>query len=56
MGALQVFNNLSVPYSTMLMFELHKRQGEYFVEIYLRNDTKHDRYPLAIPGKASALL
>jgi prostatic aicd phosphatase len=36
--------------TTMLELSKHKISGEYGVEIYLRNSTKSDPYPLTIPG------
>ncbi|XP_058800488.1 prostatic acid phosphatase-like [Phymastichus coffea] len=43
--------DLQIPaYSTMVMIELHEDEGQYFVQLYLRNLTQYDPYPLTIPG------
>lgn len=36
--------------TTMLEFSQHKGTGQHGVEIYLRNSTTVDAYPLTIPG------
>lgn len=38
--------------TAMLEFSKHKQTGEYGVEIFLRNSTTVDPYPLTIPGCA----
>ncbi|PNI96164.1 ACPP isoform 9, partial [Pan troglodytes] len=30
--------------------ELYFEKGEYFVEMYYRNETQHEPYPLMLPG------
>ncbi|KAF3827136.1 hypothetical protein GH733_002622 [Mirounga leonina] len=43
--ALDVYNGLLPPYASCHIMEL-----EYFVEMYYRNETQHEPYPLTLPG------
>ena len=40
-----------MPYSICVMVELHQIEENHFVQVFLRNDSNHDRYPLALPGQ-----
>ncbi|XP_008823310.1 prostatic acid phosphatase isoform X1 [Nannospalax galili] len=50
--ALDVYNGLLPPYASCHIMELHHEDGEYFVEMYYRNETQHEPYPLTLPGCA----
>ncbi|XP_071517146.1 prostatic acid phosphatase-like isoform X2 [Panulirus ornatus] len=49
---LGVFNNVAPPYATTVLIELHKMDGEHFVQMFLRNDTQMVEPPhkLILPG------
>ncbi|XP_027728171.1 prostatic acid phosphatase isoform X1 [Vombatus ursinus] len=57
-GALQigldVFNGKLPPYAACHIMELYLENGQYNVEMYYRNDTKQDPYPLTLPGCTSS--
>ncbi|XP_011511249.1 prostatic acid phosphatase isoform X2 [Homo sapiens] len=48
--ALDVYNGLLPPYASCHLTELYFEKGEYFVEMYYRNETQHEPYPLMLPG------
>ncbi|XP_014393015.1 PREDICTED: prostatic acid phosphatase isoform X3 [Myotis brandtii] len=48
--ALDVFNGILPPYASCHLMELYLEKGEYFVEMYYRNETHHEPYPLTLPG------
>ncbi|PNI96162.1 ACPP isoform 3 [Pan troglodytes] len=48
--ALDVYNGLLPPYASCHFTELYFEKGEYFVEMYYRNETQHEPYPLMLPG------
>ncbi|XP_011370515.1 prostatic acid phosphatase isoform X1 [Pteropus medius] len=48
--ALDVFNGILPPYASCHLMELYLEKGEYFVEMYYRNETQHEPYPLTLPG------
>uniref|UniRef100_A0A8C9LZI3 acid phosphatase n=1 Tax=Piliocolobus tephrosceles TaxID=591936 RepID=A0A8C9LZI3_9PRIM len=48
--ALDVYNGLLPPYAACHLMELYFEKGEYFVEMYYRNETQHEPYPLTLPG------
>ncbi len=56
LGALGVYENYSIPYSTAVMVELHRQvppgqnQYRYIVQIWVRNDTDADPVKLTLPG------
>jgi prostatic aicd phosphatase len=52
LSAFNVWEKQFPDYAITAMFELskHKQSGEYGVEIFLRNSTKNQPYPLRIPG------
>uniref|UniRef100_A0A1D5QQZ0 acid phosphatase n=1 Tax=Macaca mulatta TaxID=9544 RepID=A0A1D5QQZ0_MACMU len=52
--ALDVFNGLLPPYAACHLMELYFEKGEYFVEMYYRNETQHEPYLLTLPGCSSS--
>ncbi|XP_036287372.1 prostatic acid phosphatase isoform X4 [Pipistrellus kuhlii] len=48
--ALDVFNGILPPYASCHIMELYLEKGDYFVEMYYRNETNHEPYPLTLPG------
>ncbi|KAM4821514.1 prostatic acid phosphatase [Thomomys bottae] len=48
--ALDVYNGILPPYASCHLMELYLEKGEYFVEMYYRNETQHEPYPLMLPG------
>nr|XP_013015432.1 prostatic acid phosphatase [Cavia porcellus] len=48
--ALDVYNGVLPPYASCHLMELYLEKGEYFVEMYYRNETHHGPYPLTLPG------
>ncbi|XP_054450841.1 prostatic acid phosphatase isoform X2 [Pteronotus mesoamericanus] len=48
--ALDVYNGILPPYASCHFMELYLEKGEYFIEMYYRNDTRHEPYPLTLPG------
>ncbi|KAM5292812.1 prostatic acid phosphatase [Ctenodactylus gundi] len=48
--ALNVYNGILPPYASCHLMELHLENGEPFVEMYYRNETHHEPYPLTLPG------
>ncbi|XP_044534241.1 prostatic acid phosphatase [Gracilinanus agilis] len=48
--ALDVFNGKFPPYAACHIMELYLENGQYNVEMYYRNDTQQDPYPLTLPG------
>ncbi|VTJ69713.1 Hypothetical predicted protein [Marmota monax] len=48
--ALDVFNGILPPYASCHLVELYLDKGEYFVEMYYRNETQHEAYTLTLPG------
>ncbi|XP_054585715.1 prostatic acid phosphatase isoform X3 [Eptesicus fuscus] len=48
--ALDVFNGILPPYASCHLMELYLEKGDYFVEMYYRNETHHEPYPLTLPG------
>nr|XP_006133214.1 prostatic acid phosphatase [Pelodiscus sinensis] len=52
--ALNIFNGKLPPYSTCQFFELYQeKSGDYSIEMYYRNDSSRDPYPLRLPGCTS---
>ncbi|XP_006846702.1 PREDICTED: prostatic acid phosphatase [Chrysochloris asiatica] len=47
--ALDVYNEQLPPYASCHITELYLDNGEYFVEMYYRNESKHEPYPLTLP-------
>ncbi|XP_074125630.1 prostatic acid phosphatase [Sminthopsis crassicaudata] len=52
--ALDVFNGKFPPYAACHIMELYLENGQYNVEMYYRNDSRHDPYPLTLPGCTSS--
>ncbi|KAM7358489.1 venom acid phosphatase Acph-1-like isoform 2-T2 [Cochliomyia hominivorax] len=52
MAALRIWKRAMPRYSAMTIFELHKNKttGEYYVEIYFRNNPKEPAEQLTVPG------
>lgn len=52
LSALKIWERQLPRYSVMAIFELHKNKetGEYYVEIYFRNNPKAPAQKLTIPG------
>lgn len=48
--ALDVYNGILPPYASCHLMELYLEKGEYFVEMYYRNETHREPYPLTLPG------
>ncbi|XP_065798425.1 prostatic acid phosphatase isoform X2 [Muntiacus reevesi] len=48
--ALDVYNGILPPYASCHMMELYFQEGEYFVEMYYRNETRYEPHPLTLPG------
>lgn len=48
--ALDVYNGILPPYASCHIMELYLEEGKYFVEMYYRNETHHEPYPLTLPG------
>ncbi|XP_015514346.2 prostatic acid phosphatase [Neodiprion lecontei] len=54
LGTLKVWEPQMPEYSIMTLIELHEDQGDWNVQIFLRNTTRQMPYPLAIPGCTTA--
>lgn len=53
--ALNVSNGKIAPYTACHIFELYKdADGEYSIEMYYRNDSSVDPYPVTLPGCSSS--
>lgn len=50
MDVMHVWNNQMPNYNIMIMIELHENNDEWNVQIFLRNTTEYEPYPLTIPG------
>ncbi|ERE75344.1 prostatic acid phosphatase [Cricetulus griseus] len=48
--ALDVYNGILPPYAACHIMELYHEEGRHFVEMYYRNETQHEAYPLTLPG------
>lgn len=48
--ALDVYNGLMPPYASCHITELYLEKGNYSVEMYYLNETRHEPYPLTLPG------
>ncbi|KAM7064095.1 prostatic acid phosphatase isoform 1-T1 [Molossus nigricans] len=48
--ALDVYNGILPPYASCHIMELYLEKGEYFIEMFYRNETHHEPYPLTLPG------
>ncbi|XP_019698349.1 venom acid phosphatase Acph-1 isoform X2 [Harpegnathos saltator] len=50
MNTMHIWHNQLPHYNIMIMIELHENEGEWNVQIFLRNTTVHEPYSLTIPG------
>ncbi|XP_076183986.1 prostatic acid phosphatase [Ptiloglossa arizonensis] len=50
LDVMHVWNNQMPHYNIMTMIELHESEDGWNVQIFLRNTTVHEPYPLTIPG------
>ncbi|XP_043506375.1 prostatic acid phosphatase-like isoform X2 [Frieseomelitta varia] len=50
MDVMHIWNNQMPYYNIMIMIELHEKNDEWTVQMFLRNTTEHDPYPLTVPG------
>ncbi|XP_023444307.1 prostatic acid phosphatase [Dasypus novemcinctus] len=48
--ALHVYNGRLPPYASCHVTELYLEKGQYFVEMFYRNDTQNELHALALPG------
>ncbi|XP_060005831.1 prostatic acid phosphatase isoform X4 [Lagenorhynchus albirostris] len=48
--ALDVYNGILPPHASCHLTELYFEKGEYFIEMYYRNETQHEPHPLTLPG------
>ncbi|XP_076986244.1 prostatic acid phosphatase [Tamandua tetradactyla] len=48
--ALDVYNGMLPPYAACHIMELYLEKGEYFVEMFYRNETHNKPHPLTLPG------
>ncbi|XP_038618557.1 prostatic acid phosphatase [Tachyglossus aculeatus] len=48
--ALDVFNGNLPPYAACHLFEVYLENGEYNIEMYYRNSSWNDPFPLTLPG------
>ncbi|KAM9837734.1 testicular acid phosphatase homolog [Aulostomus maculatus] len=50
-AALNVYNSLLPPYAACQLFEFYQEyDGSYSMELYYRNESRHDPYPNPVPG------
>ncbi|KHJ94919.1 hypothetical protein OESDEN_05146 [Oesophagostomum dentatum] len=49
MYAMNVANGLLTPCAAAIIMEIYKKDKEYFVEFWYRNETTNEPYPLSIP-------
>ncbi|XP_014467885.1 PREDICTED: prostatic acid phosphatase-like isoform X2 [Dinoponera quadriceps] len=50
LNTIYIWHNQLPHYNIMIMIELHEDEYEWNVQIFLRNTTAHEPYPLTIPG------
>jgi len=52
MRALGIFNNIEPPYTSTVLVELFNSSGQFFVEVWFRNDSDLSAEPfrMTIPG------
>ncbi|XP_036705446.1 prostatic acid phosphatase isoform X2 [Balaenoptera musculus] len=48
--ALDVYNGILPPHASCHLMELYFEKGEYFIEMYYRNETQHEPHSLTLPG------
>lgn len=54
LDTMHIWYNQNPEYNIMIMIELHEDEGEWIVQIFLRNTTEHEPYQMTIPGCAAA--
>jgi len=48
---MDVYNSIAPPYASTVIIDLIQVEtGAYIVQLFYRNDSTHDPYPLIIPG------
>ncbi|KAM6450886.1 prostatic acid phosphatase isoform 2-T2 [Liasis olivaceus] len=52
--ALNIYNNKLPPYASCQIFEQYEENGVHTIEMYFRNDTSKEPYPVTLPGCSSA--
>ena len=50
LGAMNVYNNITPPYTAAVLIELIKIDENYFVNVLYKNDSVRDPYQLTVPG------
>ncbi|XP_018403742.1 PREDICTED: prostatic acid phosphatase-like isoform X2 [Cyphomyrmex costatus] len=50
LDTMHIWRNQMPYFNIMTMIELHEDEGEWNVQIFLRNTTAHEPYPMTIPG------
>ncbi|XP_071649114.1 prostatic acid phosphatase [Temnothorax longispinosus] len=50
LDTMRIWFNQIPHYNIMTMIELHEDEGEWNVQVFLRNTTVHEPYPMTIPG------
>lgn len=53
LDVLHIWNNQMPEYNIMIMIELHEDTNGWNVQIFLRNTTNYEPYPMTIPGCAT---
>ncbi|KAM9088371.1 prostatic acid phosphatase isoform 4-T4 [Megaptera novaeangliae] len=48
--ALDVYNGILPPHASCHLMELYFEKGQYFIEMYYRNETQHEPHSLTLPG------
>jgi len=53
LSAMRVFNNLAPPYTSSVLVELFNASGQFFVEVWYRNNSAADAelLQMIIPGQ-----
>ncbi|KHJ79531.1 hypothetical protein OESDEN_20820 [Oesophagostomum dentatum] len=49
MYAMNVANELMVPYASAVVMEIYREDSDYLVEFFYRNETTHSPYRLTLP-------
>ncbi|XP_020281945.1 lysosomal acid phosphatase-like isoform X2 [Pseudomyrmex gracilis] len=50
LDTMHIWYNQMPHYNIMVMIELHEDEGEWNVQVFLKNTTAHEPYPMTIPG------
>jgi hypothetical protein len=51
LNAMKVFNGVQPPYASSVMVELFNVSGQFYVELWYKNDSTREPYQLVVPGK-----